>query len=252
MNSKLASGGLLCAALLSGCSSSAQLTLPTGKWEELNVRSQPRQGRVVAQVATAIDTAPVISQPAATTGKTPVSPVVTKTPQAAVTAATTTPLPDTPKASEPSTKAVAPASIAVVEKLPLKAPEKPTTAPAKSFASAPVAPVVTVIAPEAKPIKPPPVPKPVWDAQAGETLRSVITRWSQKADYHADWQPQGLDYPIEAPLRFEGTFEESVISLFKLYDAAERPFCVDGRRGQRRLNISENLNPATQCPRPSP
>lgn len=250
MNSKLASGGLLCAALLTGCSGSPQLTLPTGKWEELNIPSHPRQSSGFSQIAAPTSGTSALPAAPVTADKAPVS--AAKPPLTSLPAPNPQVQPSAAKVGEKPTKAVTAPSVTANASAAPKLPETSTTAPAKSFPAVPAAPVVTVVAPEAKPIKPPPVPKPVWDARAGETLRSVITRWSQKAGYHADWQAQGLDYPIEAPLRFEGSFEESVINIFKLYDTAERPFCVDGRRGQLRLNISENTNPATQCSRPSP
>lgn len=253
MNSKLASGGVLCAALLTGCSSSPQLTLPDGKWEELNTPSQNRQPIMMSSAPANLATA---TPAVAVSSQAPGRPT-----DVASAAKPTAPVAPTPKpagqlntgpenALKVATKPAEVTGVPSAAKTPLTAPEKPSTAPSKSFPSTPAAPVVTVVAPQSQAIKPPPVPKPVWDARPGETLRSVITRWSSKAGYHADWQPQGLDYPIEAPLRFEGSFEDSVISIFRLYDNAERPFCVDGRRGQKRLNISENLNPATQCQRP--
>lgn len=97
-----------------------------------------------------------------------------------------------------------------------------------------------VIAPVAKPIKPAPIPKPVWEAKPGDSLRGVIKTWSQRANYEVAWEAEDLDYPIDAPLRFEGSYEEAVAGIFQLYEKAERSFVVDGRRAQHRLNVSEN------------
>lgn len=101
----------------------------------------------------------------------------------------------------------------------------------------PVPPKVEV-PPTAKPAAP--APRPIWEAQSGETLRKAITRWCQRAHYTLDWQAESLDYPIEAPLRFSGSFEEAVKEIFHLYDKAPRTFIVDGRIAQSRLIVSEN------------
>ncbi|MOA47524.1 Toxin co-regulated pilus biosynthesis protein Q [compost metagenome] len=48
-----------------------------------------------------------------------------------------------------------------------------------------------------------------------------------------------MDYPIQAPLRFEGSFEEAIKQLFPLYDTAQRSFVVDGSDSQRVLHVDE-------------
>ncbi|WP_375122210.1 TcpQ domain-containing protein [Pseudomonas sp. LW8] len=68
----------------------------------------------------------------------------------------------------------------------------------------------------------------------------MIKTWSQRANYEVAWDAEDLDYPIDAPLRFEGSYEEAVAGIFQLYEKAERSFVVDGRRAQHRLNVSEN------------
>lgn len=91
------------------------------------------------------------------------------------------------------------------------------------------------------------IPKPVWEAQVGESLRKAITRWCQRAHYTLDWRAEDLDYPIEAPLHFTGSFEEAVTGVFKLYDQAPRSFIVDGRIAQSRLIVSENTPSAKRA-----
>ncbi|WP_247868541.1 MULTISPECIES: TcpQ domain-containing protein [unclassified Pseudomonas] len=108
---------------------------------------------------------------------------------------------------------------------------------------APVTPAAKTPPPVAtpKPAVPAPIPKPVWIASEGESLRKVITAWSQRAGYTLSWRAEDLDYGIEAPLRFEGSYEEAVASIFHLYDKADRSFIVDGRRPQHRLIVTEDL-----------
>lgn len=129
--------------------------------------------------------------------------------------------------------------------IPVPPREAPTVAPAKVFPATPVPPVPAVVAPvvtPSKPMPPPPPPKPVWEARQGESLQQVIKRWSQTAGYKVDWRAEDLDYPIDAPLRFQGSYEEAVLSIFKLYQHADRPFDVDGRRSQHRLIVNEDLD----------
>lgn len=99
---------------------------------------------------------------------------------------------------------------------------------------------IQVLTAAPKPVAPAPIPKPVWEAHTGDSLRKVITSWSQRANYTLDWQADDLDYPIDAPLRFEGSFEDAIAGIFRLYEQADRSFIVDGRRAQHRLNVAEN------------
>lgn len=121
-----------------------------------------------------------------------------------------------------------------------------TIAPSKTFppSSAAAVPAVVAAAVPAKPTAPVVIPKPVWEARVGESLRKAITRWCERAHYTLDWQAEDLDYPIQAPLQFTGSFEDAVIGIFHLYDHAERSFRVDGRIAQSRLIVSENTTSA--------
>lgn len=247
MNCKLVASELLCAALLLGCSA-PKLSLPSGDWVEVNQPAFPVPPRAAVPPlppnpppvpATPISTprAPIVFGPA------PVPPnTASQPPLAAAVPGSLGWAPGSPASTTPSGKT------AVVQPVPpLKPPAvvassepvKPVTLPPKVFA-APPAPPVPVIASVAKPIKPAPIPKPVWEAKAGDSLRGVIKTWSQRANYEVAWEAEDLDYPIDAPLRFEGTYEEAVAGIFQLYEKAERSFVVDGRRAQHRLNVSEN------------
>ncbi|EJZ60942.1 PilL (plasmid) [Pseudomonas fluorescens R124] len=248
MKCKLVASELLCAALLLGCSA-PKLTLPSGDWVEVNQPAFPVPPR--AAVPPAPPVPPIAAPVPAVSIPTPRAPIVFGSPPATTpqqpavataspgslgwapgSSSTTTPPGRLPVASL-ATPAKPPVVVAAAE------PAKPVTLPPKVF-TAPPAPPVPVIAPVAKPIKPTPIPKPVWEAKPGDSLRGVIKSWSQRANYEVAWEAEDLDYPIDAPLRFEGTYEEAVAGIFQLYEKADRSFVVDGRRAQHRLNVSEN------------
>jgi type IV pili sensor histidine kinase/response regulator len=127
---------------------------------------------------------------------------------------------------------------------PALAPSKVTTpavAPTKTFAAPSATPVAARTSSVPPPvIKPAPVPKQIWEARVGESLRSVIKGWSQRVNYHVEWEPEDLDYPIDAPLRFEGSYEQALAGIFDLYKQADRSFIVDGHREQKRVNVTED------------
>lgn len=221
MNCKLIAGELLCAAVLLGCSTAPTLSLPSGDWEEV---SQPNANAfnstsvpVTAYVPPKL-TGPVPSSGQANPKLGAVTPVSKTSPLASAVPA----VPSDSSSVVSSNKDFPPAPKAPV----------PATAGVKTKTHSQ--------APKASP--PPPPPKPVWSAAVGQSLRSVITSWSQRANYTLAWQAEDLDYPIDAPLRFEGTYEEAVSSVFELYEQADRSFKVDGRPPQHRLTVSEDLD----------
>ena len=63
--------------------------------------------------------------------------------------------------------------------------------------------------------------------------------WAARAKWTLIWKVDDLDYPIDAPLRFEGNFEEAIKEIFPLYDSAPRSFVVDGSPSQLVLYIAE-------------
>lgn len=69
-----------------------------------------------------------------------------------------------------------------------------------------------------------------------------LEAWAKRARWTVRWEPQDLNYPIEAPLTFHGSFEDAVSELFPLYDAAERPFLVNASRPQSLIIIKERKN----------
>ncbi|WP_080765681.1 TcpQ domain-containing protein [Pseudomonas syringae group genomosp. 3] len=204
----------------------------------------------------------VLAQPTqpASTGSTLVasaSPAVT-----VVTApATGTPFSkDTSPAAQPLTtvgtqaKAQPAASISTPAKDGPPTQQKPShmsQAPVKTTTTATASTTVTKsIAPVSPPpTKPEPVAKPIaavapqetWKATVGSTLRQSVEEWAKRAGWQMIWGPEDLDYPIEAPLSFTGSFSSAVKQIFPLYDNAKRSFVVDGNagQGQQVLHVSE-------------
>lgn len=78
-----------------------------------------------------------------------------------------------------------------------------------------------------------------WDAPIGSTLRQSVEAWAKRAGWQVVWEPDDLDYPIEAALHFRGNFAEAVAQVFPLYDGARRSFIVDGNSSQRIVHVSE-------------
>jgi len=78
-----------------------------------------------------------------------------------------------------------------------------------------------------------------WDAPIGSTLRQSVEAWAKRAGWQVVWEPDDLDYPVEAALHFRGTFAEAVAQVFPLYDGARRSFIVDGNSSQRIVHVSE-------------
>lgn len=122
--------------------------------------------------------------------------------------------------------------------------------PAPAIASANTAntPATQPVAATARPVPanimraPEPAPaSAAWTASVGSTLRQTITDWCKRAGWQLIWNQEDLDYPIEAPLSFNGTFEEAVAQIFPLYDNAPRRFVVDGssNSSQRIVYVSE-------------
>ena len=105
------------------------------------------------------------------------------------------------------------------------------TSTTKPIAVAPK-PVTKVAAPQ-KPLA------QIWTASTGSTLRQTVEGWAATANWKLIWKVDDLDYPIDAPLRFEGSFQEAIQQIFPLYDAAPRAFVVDGSSSQRLIFIAE-------------
>ena len=80
-----------------------------------------------------------------------------------------------------------------------------------------------------KPTKP---EKKVWYGGKGETLRSTLMTWAQKADVDLYWDCE-FDYPLQATFVAEGTFETAVQKILEGFDQAQpRPLGRLHRNGQ--------------------
>ncbi|MBH3374837.1 TcpQ domain-containing protein [Pseudomonas juntendi] len=162
---------------------------------------------------------------------------------------TTTPAVASPAPVAPALPPVAPAKDGSIPAATVTAAAKPSTpafpaptVPNKQAASKPAV-AVSSTAVGAPPIEVKPAPRPlpqVWTAAVGSTLRETVEEWAKKANWRVIWAQEDLNYPIEAPLRFEGSFQEAIKQLFPLYDNAPRPFVVDGSEGaQSVLHVAE-------------
>lgn len=165
--------------------------------------------------------------------------------------------------STPAVSATAPAAPVPPPVAPAKDGSIPTATPSAAAKPAPVSVAPTPNAPsqpaqskpgptvvatagtsvpaaEMKPAAPArPLPQ-VWTAEAGSTLRESVEEWAKKARWKVIWAQEDLNYPIDAPLRFEGSFQEAIKQLFPLYDNAPRSFVVDGSEGaQSVLYVAE-------------
>ncbi|WP_375080135.1 TcpQ domain-containing protein [Pseudomonas aeruginosa] len=127
----------------------------------------------------------------------------------------------------------------------LPAASAPTKPPASAVKSTPPTPATVASAPPVKVLTPTEPSRQLtqsWSAETGSTLRDTLEAWAKRARWTVRWEPQDLNYPIEAPLTFHGSFEDAVSELFPLYDAAERPFLVNASRPQSLIIIKERKN----------
>jgi Toxin co-regulated pilus biosynthesis protein Q len=116
--------------------------------------------------------------------------------------------------------------------------QRPVASVAPGVASA----VVSAPAPAATVPVPDPGIVPVWNAAKGSTLRESIQRWADQAKWTLVWEaPDGIDktvnYPIVAPLHFQGSIDEAVGNCIRLYEHAKKPLGVEINREQRLLYV---------------
>jgi len=84
-----------------------------------------------------------------------------------------------------------------------------------------------------------------WSANRGDTLRKVLESWAARAGFELKWIAE-YDYPMEATVRFNGSFEDAVRNLLAGFDGA-RPQPVgslhnNAGAGQRVLVIQTRGN----------
>lgn len=149
---------------------------------------------------------------------------------------------DAPVAKAPGASSTAPKPHAVPQTKVTPAKPAAVTVTTSAAKSAPAA-VSTVSSsyslPSVRLTEPASAMTQTWDAPIGSTLRQSVEAWAKRAGWQVVWEPDDLDYPIEAALHFRGTFAEAVAQVFPLYDGARRSFIVDGNSSQRIVHVSE-------------
>ncbi|EBH0783474.1 hypothetical protein FJ875_25240 [Salmonella enterica] len=84
---------------------------------------------------------------------------------------------------------------------------------------------------------------PQWKAAAGTTLKESLIAWAEKADcpngghWVVIWQSP-VDYRIEAPLTFRGSFESALDQVFDLYRPAEKRLYAEANRTQCLVSVT--------------
>ncbi|EHM9825831.1 TcpQ domain-containing protein [Salmonella enterica subsp. enterica serovar Infantis] len=121
-----------------------------------------------------------------------------------------------------------------------------TIAPASVVSTASPAPAPALATPARKligtPVKALPS-GPEWKAAAGITLQESLTAWAEKADcpngghWVVIWQTP-VDYRIEAPLTFRGSFESALDQMFDLYRPAEKRLYAEANRAQCLVSVT--------------
>lgn len=86
-------------------------------------------------------------------------------------------------------------------------------------------------------IRPVPKPKEVWTGESGESLKTSVMKWAEKAKWNVIWDTT-IDYPLLAPVSFEGRFDEAVAQFVRLYEGAEQPLVADIQSQQSLIYIT--------------
>ncbi|MGR7464120.1 toxin co-regulated pilus biosynthesis Q family protein [Klebsiella aerogenes] len=98
-------------------------------------------------------------------------------------------------------------------------------------------------APPALPVKPTLPPARVWRAETGKTLKDVIFDWAATADCHGQhWQVAWVtpvNYRIDAPLSFTGTWQDALNGIFTLYQTAATPLYAGTATPQCILKVDD-------------
>lgn len=86
-----------------------------------------------------------------------------------------------------------------------------------------------------------------WGAKSGETLKGVVNRWTEGEFCSGanKWQvvwPVLIDYRIDSPLSFNGSYFEVLNKLFDLYRKADTPLFVDVYKSQCIISVSDKPN----------
>lgn len=92
----------------------------------------------------------------------------------------------------------------------------------------------------------PPAPPAVWQIAAGSTLKDALFSWAAAAHCNAPgvtgWTVAWVtpvNYRVDAPLRFTGTFRTALNGLFTLYGTASVPLYAGLREEQCVVNVDD-------------
>jgi len=146
-------------------------------------------------------------------------------------------------ADAPLAPLAAPSSAAVLADIALPALPEPPTLPAIERADTALVPAVPLdvlssdavlanIAPLTAP------PRLTFDAAAGPSVRSVIEAWAVQADWDVKWLAP-IDYPVPAPLSFDGDFLDAVRYALSMYARQDRPLTSDAYTHQTLVVVKE-------------
>lgn len=262
MNSKLTASAVFCAALISGCSSTQTLAVPTGEWESFN---QPQQPQGFAPLPS-IPPAAYNQGPAATVykptevaafapppGSTPVKPAVPSIVLPAVEKAPALPPPTVPQPALPgagsATKATpvpTPASPAPHLPAITPGPAAATGQPKPAPGAAPLALASADVKPNA-PVAPPPKPPKAWKVSPEDkTIRETLAKWAVSEGW--TFNPLGRDYwtvpqdfDVVASDTFYGDFKDAVRKLIASTELTKTPLqpCFFSNKAVRVILINE-------------
>lgn len=130
-------------------------------------------------------------------------------------------------------------AVSVTSSAPVATPPAAPSAPRNPFRQGREGDTVTTT--------PAPVPVtpvgPAWKAEPGSTLRTTLTQWASTASCSGGkwlviW-PVAVDYPVSAPLTFNGPFEQVMTELFTLYQKASIPLYAGVSRQQCVISVSD-------------
>ncbi|EDV8901028.1 hypothetical protein BGD62_003649 [Salmonella enterica] len=142
-----------------------------------------------------------------------------------------------------SVSAAGPAGVAavsppVVKTTPGKVPGKnPFTGSGGKASTVPVASKVSVV-------KPPAVRPVIWQASVGSTLKDTLLEWTtrEKCTPGGTWKlawNTTVNYRIDAPLAFSGSFRSAINDLFILYGTASTPLYAATQSAQCVLLVDD-------------
>ncbi len=92
------------------------------------------------------------------------------------------------------------------------APAAPTAAPDQEAEDGPVPAPLPLTVPTPAPV----VEQPIWSARRGETLRQVLERWAEKAEWRLAWEAR-WDYPVRANASFAGGFVQAAGGVVRAF-----------------------------------